>query len=563
VSEVLNAQILNEPIRKIQNELRKHKILEAFPDFAQESEFNDWYLSLYKFATIRPLRYFRKEAVSAALQFFNRYPQATVEGLVRHHQGLTHALMSLIRSSSSWGKEDQLLFDSPADLLEFETIWHPEYVRYCEHIFNHLIKIPLSVLEVLKTKPGAKRKDYTVGLPFPDRIGKLIAEGNNGLATLTQGYNSIVRNAISHGSITFGHLETVYRDDSGEIALTAVEYARLIDDIVDSCHSIVIALLLFVSQNRDEIIAGGLTSLPLGLRFLLFEPQASHRDFKLVLAIESKIRGGLKQLNLHCRTNVKTQSAQLTNAIAVSWYAAAYGNDYERFSVSIDCGTKVPSLFIFNGNALQLAINKNWTIRQCREANLVEHELVWSAVSKRNILERMKPWVTIGKVLWEQKFNYDLVQVFKSNGRKMLGSRYSIRHVRNNSSSKHRRIEAFIVLHLTTAFEDVDIDSVLKHMVKRLRRHRIKKSGLDGDYGRLQKPQYIFLRIYLHDKRLRSFSGWNDNNQIIMAEWYSPRNNIGPIFVKQADMSIGRIRVQLHPKKAKVSEDGSTIWFEL
>ncbi len=410
MSEVLNEQILNEPIRKIQRELRKHKILEAFPDFVQESEFNDWYLSLYKFATTRPLRYFCKEAVSAALKFFNHYPEATLEGLVRHHQMLTHALMSLMRPSNSWGKEVQLSFESPADLLEFETIWHPEYLRYCEHIFNHLIKVPLSVLEVLNTKPGAKRKDYTVGLPFPDRIRKLKAEGNNGLAALTQGYNSIVRNAISHGSITFGHLETVYRDDNGESALTAVEYAKLIDDLVDSCHSIVIALLLFVCQNRDGVIAEGLTSLPLGLRFLLFEPQASHRGFELVLAIESKIRGGLKQLNLHCKTNARTQSTQLTNAIAVSWYAAAYGNDYERFSISIDCGTKVPSLFIFNGNALQLAISKNWTIRQCRQANLVEHELVWSAISKRNIRERMKPWITIGRILWEQKFYYDLVR---------------------------------------------------------------------------------------------------------------------------------------------------------
>jgi len=128
---------------------------------------------------------------------------------------------------------------------------------------------------------------------------------------------------------------------------------------------------------------------------------------------------------------------------------------------------------------------------------------------------------------------------------------------------KHRRIEAFIVLPLTTDFENVGIDLVLKHMVKKLRRHRIKKLGLSGEYGRLRRPQYVFLRVYLHDKRLRSFSGWNDNNQIIMAEWYSPRNNIGPIFVKQADMLFGRIRVQLHPKKAKVSEDGSTIQFEL
>jgi hypothetical protein len=268
-------------------------------------------------------------------------------------------------------------------------------------------------------------------------------------------------------------------------------------------------------------------------------------------------------LNLHCKTNAKTQSIQLTNAIAVSWYAAAYGNDYERFSVSIDCGTKVPSLFIFNGNALQLAVNKNWTIRQCREVNLIEHELAWSAVSKRNIQERMKPWVTIGRILWEQKFNYDLIRELKSNGLKMLGSRYSIRHIRNKSSSEHRRIEAFVVLNLTSGFEDVGIDSVLKHMVKKLRRHRIRKLNLSGEYGRLRRPQYIFLRVYLYDKRLRSFSGWNDNNQIIMAEWYSPRRNIGPIFLKQADMLIGRIRVKYHPTKSKVSEDGSTIQFEL
>ena len=142
----LNQIFRNHQLCSLQKKVRKRAILYVFQRWIKEESFTDLHLALYKFATIRPLKYFDSDVIEVALELFDNHPKETLDSLFELNREITHATMSMIREGSSWNQEQQLSLQDPKDMNKFERIWHPEYQRYSEHIFNHLINIPLKIL---------------------------------------------------------------------------------------------------------------------------------------------------------------------------------------------------------------------------------------------------------------------------------------------------------------------------------------------------------------------------------------------------------------------------------
>ncbi len=462
--------------------------------------------------------------------------------------------MSLLRPARSWEKEDKLSLDNPEQIFEFESVWHPEYQRYSEHVFNHLINVPLYMLGRLNRKPKAKKPKDFVSQTLANRVETL---KDKKLTSLTDGFEPIVRNAISHGGVDFGLVEITYIDKrkNAQKVLSAYEFSQLFDDMVDTCHSILIAMLLFVCNHRPLVQTHGLHRLPLGLRFLFIDAIASTTRFQLLTMIESRaVIGNRRQLNISCRIDTCSRLTHTYEAIAACWHSASFGGeDYERFAVSIDCGRLVTSSLFVDGDVLHQAISKNWTIDQCREAKLVETDLLWFDVP--TLQRKMNSWRNLFLARWEL-CKRQVIQQWRQGGFKMLGSRYSIRHIIDKSAEKIRRIEAYVVLHETGTITDAEIHSIIRHIVKRLRKHRIKGKRLDREIGFSRKPNYIWIRLYAADRRLRRFSGWHDGNLILMAEWFSRWKNNGPIFVKSPHQEISEIRIRYNPELT-IDEDGN------
>ena len=90
--------------------------------------------------------------------------------------------------------ESVITLDSPRNIGDFESLWHPNYQLICEHVFNHLINVPLYII-------GKKKgKDY-LSLTLANRVQRL--KENRFSRSYYSGFNAIVRNAISHGSVEF------------------------------------------------------------------------------------------------------------------------------------------------------------------------------------------------------------------------------------------------------------------------------------------------------------------------------------------------------------------------
>jgi hypothetical protein len=538
-----NELIMNHPINKVQRELRKQQVLEAFPDYVDEATFDQWHLMLYRFATVRPLIYHSPQTVSDALTFFNKNPDITFDAITAFQRELTHAILSLLRPGSSWGREEPLKLDTPQHLFEFESVWHPEYQRYSEHVFNHLIQIPLRILEVEKTRPRAKKKDY-VDMALSERVKCL---RNNGLPTLTMGFDSVVRNAISHGQVDFGLYQIVYIDSRDQRQFGSQEFSELFDSLVDTCHSILIVLLLFVCDHKPLVQKRGVSCLPLGLRFILVDALASNERFQILSMMESQSAKGA-QLNIACRIDSRARNIQRWEAISACWHAAILGGQaYDRFAVNLDCGASIPASAFLDGRVLQEATANDWTVEQCADAKLLEAELLWYDVPRSR--GRFDNWRTVGSLIWKLRMERDLVQQWRQAGLRMLGTRYKIRHVANKSAGDFRIIEAYIVFHDRGNIRESDLQAVVKHIVKRLRRHKIRLEDVGGEKGRRRRPAYVRMRLFARDGRVRTLApgGWKGGNQILIAEWFSPWKNNGALLVKRSDAIVRRIRIQYNP----------------
>lgn len=533
----LNEFFESRSICGIQQSLWKTKILAAFPHQVDESSFKKWHLCLYKFATVKPLTFLRRTAIGQALEFFSQDPRLTLTGVAALQRELSHATFAMLRPGSSWTREEELSLDRPEQMAEFESIWHPEYQRYCEHVFNHLIQLPLHII-------GAKKSRNYTGEHLANRVECMQA---NGLVDLITGYDSVVRNAISHGSTNFEIDSVKYLDKKQDRLLSPREFANLFDSLVDTCHSTLVALLLFLCEQQALVEASGLHKLPLALRFIFIDAFSSHPGFKLLSAVESDAAGSNRQLNIVSKVNSRSRWAQMLEGLRVCWNASRFGGkNYDRFFVSFDCGLPVLSSLILSGDELRRAIETDEPLSKCASRIVIETALLWYDASTSE--RRLYTWKSILPVQW-QKTKREITQNWRDLGLKMLSSRYTILARLNVSTATVRQVEAHVIVGEKGAVTDEVLGEVVRHAIGRLRRYRVRRKDLYGERGRPRRPDYIRVRLYAEERRMRTLIayGWKDKELILIAEWISSANKAQPFYTREADAILGRIRIKYNP----------------
>ncbi len=526
----------NHPICIAQQRLRRQEILDSFRAWVKEDQFIEWHFSLYRFALIRPLKYYDSKTVDTALTFFEQYPKETLDAIIEQYGSLTHSILSMIRGGSSWGKENQLTFGEPPDLLDFEKIWHPEYQRYSEHVFNHLIRVPLAVLGKIKGK------DYQ-SLFLSNQVDII---RNNNLELLTKGFNRVVRNAISHGSTTFEILGIKYSDRNLVQFLTVSEFSRLFDELVDTCHSMFVGILLFLCKQHTELENIGLEKIPLGIRFLIIDSLSSHSGFSILSMIESWTIENQRQLNIACKINTLSRRMHIFESLNVARNSMRYGGKYyNRLAITIDCSKKIPVTLFLNADRLRQALVENESIGSSLPG-IIETGLLWFDSS--GLFRRIYIWKNLISMGW-QKFKHEHVEERRKRGLNVVSSKYFIRHIENKSNKNVRRIEGHIILKERGVIEADSINAIVKHAVKTLKKYRVKLIGLGKESLIKRRPAYIWIRLYANDKRIRTLmmDGWHEKNLILQAEWFSIWMQTGPIVIKKPQSVIGRIRVEYNP----------------
>jgi hypothetical protein len=486
--------------------------------------------------------------VDEALAFFERDAASTIEGITALQRELSHAIFAALRPGASWGREGKVSLEGPDEMAEFDSIWHPEYQRYCEHVFNHLIQLPLYVIG------GKKGKDY-LRLTLANRAERM---RDNNLAALTAGYDSVVRNAISHGSTSFEVTGVRYTDRKDARLLAAGEYIDLFDRLVDTCHSIIVALLLFLCRNQILVEQAGLHKLPLGLRFIFVDAWSSHQGVELLSMVESERATSSKQLNLVCRINSRARWAQLFEGMHTCWNASLFGGkEYSRYFVAFDCGMPVHSSLILDGDKLRQAILANESLDTCAPG-IIETSLLWYDAS--SLGRKLYAWKCLWRIQWEIT-RRSVIEDLRNRGFRVLGSRYETISVLNKSTEDVRQVEAHIVLRGEGAVTHELLQGMVQHAVKKLRRHKVRRTDLYGEKGRAGKPDYIRVRLYARQRRTRTLMsyGWKDKELLLIAEWMSSARKAQPFYTREADLVLGDIRIKYNPSSRQMAkpENGS------
>ncbi len=539
--ETLNEFVARHSLAKQMRQYKAEVAWESFSNWLQAKPSNNsWHSSLYDFSNDAPFHYINPQTIDETLSILNIDVQSTLEALKNQGEFVSRAIFTFFRPSTSWQIQDgeRISIDTPRGIEDFENIWHPEYIKYCEQTYNHLIRIPLDIL--------GKRanKDY-ISLKLPLRVEKLNLLG---YANLTIGYDSVIRNAISHGGIEYDISDIKYIDSKEEKQVYAPDVVHLLDDLFDTCSSIIASLLIFVIENQSTVEKFGIKYLPLGLRFLLTNGFASHNGSKVISFIESGLNN--KQLNINIKTNSTSRGVHQLEALQVAWAASYFGgSDFERFLVSVDCGMPAQPLAIIDGNVLGDAIENEKTLNEVGP-NLFKDSLLWYNATK--LSSTLSTLQNSMKTNWEiQKRIFRQKMIDGNNFIPRL--HYKIVFTKNTSPRRFRRLEGHIVLDVSKSITEAQLLNIIKSAINQLRRRLIKRKDIHGEFGLLGNPYGITVKVYSVDKRLRKLLSyaWQDKELVAIAEYSKSWNISSPIYTKEPNRIQGRIRVKYNEQLTK------------
>ena len=526
--------IAAHPLEKGFRAEKQEACLRAFRPWLTTPTLDEWHLALFPLASQLPLAFFSHAALDKALQFFEANPQGSWQAIAATAQHISHAILSLLMPTPSWRTENVLSLDSPEAIAQFESLWHPEYQRYSEHIFNHLIQVPLHALGHIK------HHDYN----SPSLANRADLLRANSLTDLTTGFDPVVRNAIAHGKTELQIQAITYADRTASRTLTSWEFEGLFDSLVDTCHGLLAAILIFIARNRFSEPALPSAQLPFGIRYLISSGLAVHPAMKIQDMLESNSPGTGAQLNIVLSTTNPSRAAHQFEAIHIAYVCSCLFPTYDRYFISIDSGKAIQSTIAIDGKALSQA-SKGVPIEKLT-IPLVQTSLLWHDAPKwRSSLSTI---TTLVRSKWPRLAS-DLRRSLESSGLVTPVYAYEVVAVENNSSPSGPRLTAYVALLDVQAVLPAQLIATVNHMTRSLRRRRVRRLGISGPHGLPSHPQHITIRLHKARVRLRTMKGmaWQCPELLLIAEWAKRPRSAIPFYTKRADFSEDGMRITFNP----------------
>lgn len=506
----------------------------AFPKWIANEGFDDWYLSLYPLASQQPLAYHSGRAIDESLSLLQRDPPLAWEAIAAESVSINHAISCLMRPGPSWSREDSLSLNLPEEASDFDGVWHPEYQRYVEHVLNHLIRVQLYFL-------GKTQQRDFMSTALPNQAECL---RKNGLASIVGGYDSTVRNAIAHGTTEYGITSIQYVDRNNSTTLDSLEFGELFDTLVDSCHGILAAILIFAASNRADPAALPSSRLPFGMRYLLTVGLATHPALSISTMLETHSAGTGAQLNIVCKTSNPARGSHQFDGLFLAWLSCGLYPKYDRYLISIDSGRPSHSVLAIHGHALSDAIREDQPLEKCGP-RLVEGALLWYDAP------RWRSHVATLTTLWSARrprLVREIRILFEEAKLIPAICDYRVLAVEINSTSSVRKIIAYVALMQSGPVTDSKLESTVNHALRALRRTRVRRSDMNGPKGLAGSPGYITLRLYSRPARLRSLKAatWASPTLILIAEWARSSKAGPPFYTREADLVKGQLRIKFN-----------------
>jgi len=469
-----------------------------------------WQRLLSRFVRYTPWRYWDPYLVEICLSVLELDIHRTSDAIEERSTKLGLGIENLLRRSCLADYEERLALENPRDLIKIAIEYHPEYLRYAEHIFSNLLEIYWSIL-----KKKSVKGDY-------DLRGAAARLQSTGYGNLLSGYVDDIRNAVAHGDVFFDGFGIRYglKHENSSNEFTASEFLSEFDQLHCTSNALAIGIFLFFARNFKHLAATKALNIPTSIIALLAAAGIERPGLEIIGTVESENCRVGRQLHIAIKSYFKARTIIMADALRLSAYLIQNGaSNYNRFLIQIDNGEAANSLLIILPEKLKILLDEDATIDRINEA-FDKTQLLW--FDERNISRRIKTLKLLFSTYAKLTVD-DIHRRWAQLGIRSWASRYRIRHIKNIGTSGMPRMEIRAVLLHPEDSENKDlVRKIIREIVKKAPGMRINRAPgvLNKNISWLAHPKIIGVYLHKLDGTVRHLeqSGWFSGNLVAIGE---------------------------------------------
>lgn len=193
---------LTEPLTKVKREMVAREF------FADTEIFVDYPLSLYKYLSLRPEKFYCKRTLTEQLSFLGSADGSSIPEIINENISNLEQSLKLLDEINKKPWHDLCRSSDEHDLFRHcDNNVNPSYLNLVEGVFGNLIYI-----NAIASRRN--RNKSVEGLNIYNRFEEI---KRTPLAFLADEYCSTTRNSIAHGSVKYLHRDIEFRDSNKAI----------------------------------------------------------------------------------------------------------------------------------------------------------------------------------------------------------------------------------------------------------------------------------------------------------------------------------------------------------
>ncbi|MFT5548192.1 MAG: hypothetical protein ACI9CO_000106 [Candidatus Azotimanducaceae bacterium] len=328
---------IKNPLTESLNKIKREAVAREF--FDGTNFLGDYPISLYKYLSFRPEKYYCKRTFSEQQNFLNSNSNKLhiFEFLNENFSILDQSLKVLDEiNKKPW--HDSSLSSNEYDLFSHcDNNVNPSYLALVEGVFGNLIHANAIVGRLNRGKS-------TDGLDIYNRFEEVKPTP---LVFLAEKYCNTTRNSIAHGSVKYLHRDIVFTDKKKTITNTHSEYLKRFDSILDVCNGLALAYKVFFFQNFTDI------KIPKQVFLEELYAQTEAPWWKIEGCLDSEAGENCPQLVVFIKAETRDYGKVQMSAIWTAILAERYAPGYGRYLLSIRSPIALQGFAAFDGGILK------------------------------------------------------------------------------------------------------------------------------------------------------------------------------------------------------------------
>lgn len=489
---------------------------------------DEWAAALECFTGAVPFAFWDDDSVVRALGVLEENPTRTCNAIRERGSLFDLGLSNLLVLSEADLRQESLPMGDGRKAVELATVFHPEYLRKCEHVFGNLLSVYWSV---------QKRGDVSGNYVVKNAVAQFAGGAE---AVLVRGYVDEIRNAIAHGEVCFTATGTRYGSHTRSPVLLPDELLSCFDLLWRSSLALALGVLLFLARN-DGVLAGANVPTPASVCGVLASGAAERPGFRVMGAFASEVPRIGQQLNVVTENSFKARAMVILDALRLARHLQEAGaTGFSRFLIESHHPWGTPSMVAVSPARLQQLMDQDASTDRLLEA-LADTPMVWESESQ--FVTRCKAYPLIART----QIHAALMSVRRSLRTEGL-LRVVVKGIRNASVRPISRVE--VVLILEEQDRDVTVEEVDALLVALCRKH--SRRLVEDNPGRFttrrcrkRLPAYVWVRLYRRDGSLRWLGrdSVKEGNLIGAAEWIRGKAH-KPVLVRDPEKNVSGVRIR-------------------